>query len=150
MGSPASTPIIASAISTSTSSTSSSIALTSSATASTILREALYSQLSKRHATDGVELSRKLSYAQVVRLVQKPSMGCALDGLRKRIDSIERTKNSSAVVKMRMFAEVLIIESNPLAAALAKAALLRLLALPKFSEDAELSARIAMRVIEKK
>eukprot|EP00472_Partenskyella_glossopodia_P006278 CAMPEP_0197523628 /NCGR_PEP_ID=MMETSP1318-20131121/8527_1 /TAXON_ID=552666 /ORGANISM="Partenskyella glossopodia, Strain RCC365" /LENGTH=250 /DNA_ID=CAMNT_0043076385 /DNA_START=38 /DNA_END=787 /DNA_ORIENTATION=- len=91
-------------------------------------RDARYQKLVEAHLQNGVKLPPNATYAHTymrVRTMSEPK-------LLRRIKTIERATGQWAVVKMRMFAEVLILEAYDELADEAKAALNRLLLLPKY------------------
>jgi hypothetical protein len=91
-----------------------------------------YERLLKKHKECGVKIPETASYAHTVMRVRS----CTEVRLVGRIKAIERACGVYAVVKMRMFAEVLILEGYDELTALAEAALQRLLLLPRFKGQA--------------
>jgi hypothetical protein len=92
-----------------------------------------YERLLNKHKECGVKIPETASYAHTVMRVRS----CTEVRLAGRINAIERACGVYAVVKMRMFAEVLILEGGyDELAELAEAALQRLLLLPRFKGQA--------------
>jgi hypothetical protein len=92
-------------------------------------RIAKYERLLAKHAMDGLKLPPRATYAHTVHRVLSMSQKALLNRTR----AIERAQGVYAVLKMRMFAEVLILEGYDEVALEAEAALQRLLELPRFS-----------------
>ena len=92
-------------------------------------RMAKYERLLAKHAMDGLKLPPRATYAHTVHRVLSMSQKALLNRTR----AIERAQGVYAVLKMRMFAEVLILEGYDEVALEAEAALQRLLELPRFS-----------------
>ena len=105
-----------------------------------------YERLLAKHEQDGLKLPPRATYQHTVHRV----MSMSPKALRNRIKAIERAQGVYAVLKMRMFAEVLILEEYDELASEAEAALLRLLQLERFSgENAQKSAEAGKKVEEK-
>jgi hypothetical protein len=94
-------------------------------------RRAKYERLMERHAQSGLKLPPNATYAHTVHRV----LSMSEKALSTRIKVIERAQGQYAVLKMRMFAEVLLLEGYEELSALAEDALDRLLQLPKFRKD---------------
>ena len=103
-------------------------------------RMAKYERLLAKHAMDGLKLPPRATYAHTVHRVLSMSQKALLNRTR----AIERAQGVYAVLKMRMFAEVLILEGYDEIALEAEAALQRLLELPRFSGAAaqDLGAKV--------
>ena len=83
----------------------------------------------ERHEAEGLDLPETASYNHTVMRVTSMSV----KALSNRVRAIERAAGSYAVIKMKQFAEVLILERDyDEVAKEADAALQRLLELPKF------------------
>eukprot|EP00501_MAST-03F_sp_TOSAG23-6_P001116 GSMAST32.ASY1.ANO1.1159.1 assembled CDS len=93
-------------------------------------RQAKYAKLMEKHAACGLKLPPAATYSHTVHRVLSMSQ----KALRTRIRVIERAQGQYACLKMRMFAEVLLLEEYPDLAKEAVEALDRLLVLPKFSK----------------
>ena len=92
-------------------------------------RERRYQRLLERHEAEGLDLPETASYNHTVMRVTSMSE----KALSNRVHAIERAAGSYAVIKMKQFAEVLILERHyDEVAKMADAALQRLLELPKF------------------
>jgi len=87
-----------------------------------------YQRLMSRHSASGVKLPPSATYQHTVKRV----LSMSEKRLVTRVRVIERAQGKYAVLKMRMFAEVLILEGYDQLAEEAEAALGRLLDLPKF------------------
>ena len=87
-------------------------------------RRKRYAQLIERHRRGGVELPQRASYQHTVDRV----LSMSEKALANRIRAIERARGKFCVVKMRMFAEVLLLEGYDELARDAGDALQRLLA----------------------
>jgi len=100
-----------------------------------------YEKLLERHALNNVELPPRATYKHTVHRVLSMSEKALLN----RVKSIERAAGMYAVVKMRMFAEVLILEDYKDVAAEAKLALQRLLKLRRFAGGAGRASRAVFK-----
>jgi hypothetical protein len=89
-----------------------------------------YERLLTRHQEEGLELPARASYRHTIMRVKSMSE----KALENRVKAIERAAGIYAVIKMQMFAEVLILEGYEEVATLAQAALDNLLQLPKFKD----------------
>ena len=91
-------------------------------------RKRKYERLIKKHLEDGLQLPKNATYQHTVHRVTTMNEKALL----RRIKTIERACGTYAVIKMRQFAEVLILEEYHTLAKEAEAALERLLLLPKY------------------
>ena len=94
------------------------------------MKQRLYRKLLQRHTLRGIELPPRATYEHTVKRVVSMSD----KALRTRVKVIERAAGMYAVVKMRMFAEVLLIEGKEEISIEAQGALERLLKLPRFQD----------------
>ena len=90
-----------------------------------------YEKLLAKHDADGVKLPPRATYAHTVHRV----LSMSEKALQNRVRAIERAQGVYAILKMRMFAEVLILEGYDEVATAAEAALQRLLELPRFAGE---------------
>jgi hypothetical protein len=95
-------------------------------------RTKLYKELLGRHNHNGLKLPPSATYEHTVMRVETMSE----KKLQTRIKVIERAQGQYAILKMRMFAEVLVLEGHEVLAKEAEQALARLLALDKFKNAA--------------
>lgn len=91
-------------------------------------RNAAYAKLAEAHLRNGIKLPKNATYAHTYMRVRTMSEKALL----RRVGVIERAQGRWAVVKMRMFAEVLILEGYNELAEEARKALSRLLELERF------------------
>ena len=101
-------------------------------------RRAKYKRLLDRHTNAGQDLPPRATYAHTVHRVLTMSE----KALANRVKAIERAAGMYAVVKMRMFAECLLIEGYDDLSNLAQKALKRLLSLPRFKGTARHCRRV--------
>lgn len=104
-----------------------------------------YRRLMAKHAEAGIKLPPNATYKHTVHRVTSMSEK-ALD---RRIRVIENAQGKYAVLKMRMFAEVLILEGYDELAKKAEAALGRLLELPKYKDTADDQAALYSRTVKR-
>jgi hypothetical protein len=101
-------------------------------------RRAKYKRLLDKHTNAGQDLPPRATYEHTVHRC----LSMSPKALANRIKAIERSAGIYAVVKMRMFAECLLIEGYEELSDLAQAALTRLLALPRFKGTARHCRRV--------
>ena len=101
-------------------------------------RRAKNKRLLDRHTKAGQDLPPRATYAHTVHRVLTMSP----KALSNRIKAIERAAGMYAIVKMRMFAECLLIEGYDDLSNLAQEALKRLLSLPRFKGTARHCRRV--------
>ena len=96
--------------------------------------DAVYDELVRIHQSkaDSFVADAKLDYREALALTYHRVRSMSEQALMNRVKSIERSAGQNSLQKMRVFAEVLIVEGLDEVAPLAEAALERLLALPKF------------------
>ena len=103
-----------------------------------------YKRLMERHAKNGVKLPPNATYRHTVHRV----LSMSEKALSRRVRVIENARGKYAVLKMRMFAEVLILEGYDDIAAEASASLERLiLKLPKYKESAKSQKHLYEKVV---
>jgi hypothetical protein len=111
-----------------------------------IQRTKLYKELLGRHNHNGLKLPPSATYEHtVMRVVTMTDKK-----LKTRIKVIERAQGQYAVLKMRMFAEVLVLEGQEVLAKEAEQALARLLTLDKFKDAARELRMLYKRLLEKR
>eukprot|EP01134_Creolimax_fragrantissima_P003614 CFRG3614T1 len=102
---------------------------------------AKYDKLLEKHKAAGLKLPATATYGHTLYRVRTMSE----EALERRVRVIESAEGNYAVIKMQMFAEVLILEGYEKVAQEAKEALDRLLERPKFKgKDWEQMMNIAM------
>eukprot|EP00938_MAST-03A_sp_MAST-3A-sp1_P001592 g1592.t1 len=102
-----------------------------------------YKRLMERHAKNGVKLPPNATYRHTVHRV----LSMSEKALSRRVRVIENARGKYAVLKMRMFAEVLILEGYDDIAAEASASLERLMKLPKYKETAKFQKPLYEKVV---
>eukprot|EP00946_MAST-07B_sp_MAST-7B-sp1_P001828 g1828.t1 len=102
------------------------------------LRREKYKRLLEKHTNAGLELPPRATYEHTVHRC----LSMSPKALANRIKAIERAAGMYAVVKMRMFAECLLIEGYEELSNQAQDALTRLLALPRFKGTARHCRRV--------
>jgi hypothetical protein len=108
-------------------------------------RTELYKELLGRHNDNGLKLPPTATYEHTVMRVETMTE----KKLLTRVKVIERAAGKYAVLKMRMFAEVLVLEGLKEIAKEAEHALGRLLQLPKFAAAARDLRRLYNKLKEK-
>lgn len=101
-------------------------------------RRAKYKRLLDKHTNAGQDLPPRATYEHTVHRC----LSMSPKALANRIKAIERAAGMYAVVKMRMFAECLLIEGYEELSDLAQEALARLLTLPRFKGTARHCRRV--------
>ena len=109
-------------------------------------RTRLYKELLGRHNDNGLKLPPTATYEHTVMRVSTMSE----KKLYTRVKVIERAAGKYAVLKMRMFAEVLLLEGMEEIATEAQQALARLLELPKFEAAARDLRRLYNKLKDKR
>ena len=109
-------------------------------------RAQLYKELLGRHNENGLKLPPTATYEHTVMRVETMSE----KRLHTRVKVIERAAGQYAVLKMRMFAEVLVLEGMEDIAKEAEEALARLLQLPKFLAAARDLRRLYIKLKQKR
>ena len=97
----------------------------------------------ERHAKNGVKLPPNATYRHTVHRV----LSMSEKALSRRVRVIENARGKYAVLKMRMFAEVLILEGYDGIAAEASTSLERLMKLPKYKESAKSQKHLYQKVV---
>ena len=102
-----------------------------------------YKRLMEKHAQNGIKLPPNATYRHTVHRV----LSMSEKALSRRVRVIENARGKYAVLKMRMFAEVLILEGYDDIASEASAALGRLMELPKYKSTAAFQAPLYEKVV---
>eukprot|EP00941_MAST-03F_sp_MAST-3F-sp1_P000175 g175.t1 len=110
------------------------------------IRKLKYQHLMEKHIVNGVKLPPTATYQHTVHRV----LSMSDKALRTRVNRIERAQGQYAVLKMRMFAEVLLLEGFEDISLIAVAALERLLRLPKFQKNEEYEKKVLKIAKEQK